>query len=95
MAEDYEEGRMTLDRWLESEGFENKVTDNATMYGGCVLIDCWKAAQAAERQTMQAVIEAAEAVIARWDSPKWKDQEPTGAVIHRLRVEIEKLKEEE
>lgn len=54
----------------------------------------WDAGQSVERGRMRSLIEAAEAVIDRWDSPKWKDQEPTAAVIHRLRVVIEKLKEE-
>ena len=57
--------------------------------------EAWDMGQTLEREKMRSLVEAAEAVIARWDSPKWKDQEPTAAVIHRLRVEIEKLKEEE
>lgn len=33
---------------------------------------------------------AAQAVIDRWDSPKWKDAEPTADVIARLRDAIDK-----
>lgn len=31
------------------------------------------------------ITKAAEAVIDRWEQPAWKDTEPTGAVIYRLR----------
>lgn len=37
------------------------------------------------RGTLVGLIEAAQAVIARWDSPKWKDQPHTAEVICRLR----------
>ena len=31
------------------------------------------------------ITKAAEAVIDRWEQPAWKDTEPTGTVIYRLR----------
>ena len=31
------------------------------------------------------ITKAADAVIDRWEQPAWKDAEPTGAVIYRLR----------
>ena len=39
----------------------------------------------AENETLRA---AAQAVIDRWDTPLWKDVEPTAAVIGRLRAAV-------
>ena len=36
-----------------------------------------------------ALLAAAQAVVDRWDTPNWKDAEPTAVVIHRLRAAIE------
>ena len=36
------------------------------------------------------MLEAAKAVVARWDTPNWKDAEPTAAVIGRLMAIISK-----
>jgi len=36
------------------------------------------------------LVEAAKAVIERWDTPAWKDVEPTAAVINRLRAALAK-----
>jgi len=33
--------------------------------------------------------EAAQAVVDRWETPLWKDAEPTAVVIHRLRDELQ------
>lgn len=38
--------------------------------------------------------EAAQAVVARWDTPAWKDAEPTGNAINRLRAQLAALPEE-
>ena len=38
-----------------------------------------------DAKQMHALIEAAEAVVARWYSPKWKDEPHTAEVINRLR----------
>jgi hypothetical protein len=40
---------------------------------------------------MLALARAAEEVIARWDTPLWKDVEPTAAVIGRLRSKLSAL----
>lgn len=40
------------------------------------------------------LIEAAEAVIARWETPKWKDVEPTATVIYRLRDAVQEWADE-
>lgn len=37
------------------------------------------------REKLAKITKAAEAVIDRWEQPAWKDTEPTGAVIYRLR----------
>lgn len=37
------------------------------------------------RQELARIIEAATAVVDRWEQPSWKDTEPTAAVIYRLR----------
>jgi len=42
----------------------------------------------------EALIAAAEAVIARWETPLWKDAEPTAEVIYRLRDAVERIKGE-
>ena len=36
------------------------------------------------------LLDAAQAVIARWDTPAWKDAEPTARVIARLRYAVAK-----
>lgn len=38
---------------------------------------------------LAALSEAAKAVVARWDSPKWKDEKPTAEYIGRLRAALE------
>ena len=41
------------------------------------------------------LLEAAEAIVARWDSPLWKDQPHTGTFIDQLRAAIAKAKGEQ
>ena len=41
------------------------------------------------------LLEAAKAVVERWDSPRWKEQEHTGVFIHRLRDAIAKAEGEQ
>ncbi len=41
------------------------------------------------------LLEAAAAVVARWDTPSWKDAAPTGEVIARLRAAIAKARGEQ
>ena len=38
------------------------------------------------------LLEAAEGIVSRWDSPLWKDQPHTGIFIDRLRAAIAKAK---
>lgn len=38
------------------------------------------------------LLEAAEAVVARWDTPLWKDTEHTGVSIAKLRAAVAKAK---
>jgi hypothetical protein len=45
------------------------------------------------RNELQGLKHAAQAVVDRWETPLWKDAEPTASVIYRLRNEIQKLKE--
>lgn len=40
------------------------------------------------------LLEAAERVVERWDSPAWKDQPHTGVFIYQLRAAIAKAKGE-
>ena len=86
---------MTFDGW-----FEGKDCD-----GACYIFAeaAWNAGQAAEREKYAELIAAAEAVIARWETPLWKidtdpefrwsfdDAEPTAEVIYRMRDALEKL----
>ena len=37
------------------------------------------------------LLEAAKAVVTRWDTPNWKDAEPTAAVIGRLMAILQKI----
>ena len=41
------------------------------------------------------LLEAAEGIVSRWDSPLWKDQPHTGIFIDRLRAAINKAKGEQ
>ncbi len=52
--------------------------------------ECYKLRR--ERETL---IEAAKAVVERWEQPSWKDTEPTAAVIYRLRNVINGITGEE
>ena len=38
---------------------------------------------------VQRLVEAARAVVGRWDSPKWKDETPTADLINELRAALE------
>lgn len=49
----------------------------------------------AERWKYQELIAAAEAVIARWETPSWKEAEPTAEAIYKLRDAVERVKEVE
>lgn len=49
-------------------------------------IECYKL-----RREREALIEAAKAVVERWDQPSWKDAEPTAAVIYRLRNAVQEI----
>lgn len=44
----------------------------------------------AENERLLELLDAAKAVVARWDTPNWKEAEPTAAVIGRLRAIISK-----
>lgn len=44
----------------------------------------------AENERLREALDAAKAVVVRWDTPNWKDAEPTAAVIGRLRDVISK-----
>lgn len=45
------------------------------------------------RAAMRKVEQAAEAVITRWDSPMWKQETATAALIHELRAAITDLRQ--
>ena len=49
----------------------------------------------AEREKYQELIAAAEAVVDRWETPLWKDVEPTAEVIYRMRDVIERMKNDD
>lgn len=51
------------------------------------LLDATARAEAAEA-TVAGLRRAAQAVVNRWDSPKWKDQEPTAVVMNELRTAL-------
>ena len=43
------------------------------------------------RHERDKLLEAAKAVVARWEMPSWKDTEPTAVVIYRLRDVVEAM----
>lgn len=47
-----------------------------------------KKAQKAAEHTVAGLRRAGQAVVDRWDSPKWKDQDPTAKVINELRAAL-------
>lgn len=49
---------------------------------------CGRERLRASVQSNAALVDAAQSVVERWDSPSWKDAEPTGHVISRLRSAI-------
>ena len=46
-------------------------------------------------EDVEEMVEAAKDVVARWDSPLWKDQPHTGVFIDQLRAAIAKAKGEQ
>ncbi len=86
----FEEIKTIAETWFE---WDSERRDYVT-YTSAMLFarDMLEQGQTAERERMQAVIEAAQAVIDRWNTPLWKDVEPTAAVIYRLRDAIERAK---
>jgi len=46
-------------------------------------------------EDVEEMIEAANAVVAQWETPNWKLTEPTGTLIYRLRDAIAKAKGEQ
>mgnify|MGYP001229029853 CR=1 FL=1 len=72
---------------------DNQIDDIARKYAGLGGIEDYRAfardIAAVPQQAQQAVVPellaAADAVVARWDSPKWKDEAPTVDYIARLR----------
>lgn len=55
--------------------------------------DMYEQGQRVEREKHQELIAAAEAVIARWETPDWEGTEPTDTMIYRMLDVIEKFKE--
>lgn len=55
--------------------------------GGFTLDFCRKLERERDevREKLNRLVEAASAVVDRWELPSWKDAEPTAAVIYRLR----------
>jgi cell division septum initiation protein DivIVA len=48
-----------------------------------------EAALAEAREDSARLITTGQAVLDRWDSPKWKDQDPTAKVMNELRAAID------
>ncbi len=46
---------------------------------------CFAEARGAPRRPNKELVEASKAVILQWDTPNWKLDEPTAAIINRLR----------
>jgi len=56
--------------------------------------DSWCEAYTQERDKNQKLRSAAQAVVERWETPLWKDAEPTALVIYRLRDALAPAPEE-
>lgn len=55
-------------------------------------VECLEALNAKLGAINAELLEAAEGIVSRWDSPLWKDQPHTGVFIDRLRAAIAKAK---
>lgn len=55
--------------------------------------DGWIARALAAEERVKVLSEAGQAVVDRWDTPLWKDVEPTAAVIGRLRAALAALQQ--
>ncbi len=53
-----------------------------------------EAALAEAREDSARLLTTGQAVLDRWDSPKWKDQDPTAKVINELRAAIDAARKE-
>ncbi len=86
----FDEIKTIADDWFE---WPEESREGVT-YTSCILFagDMYQRGQQTEREKYQELIAAAEAVIDRWNTPLWKDAEPTAAVIYRMRDALEKLK---
>lgn len=76
-------GGFTLDFCRKLERERDKFAEDATNY--YARIGELEKERDEARDLLAKITKAAEAVIDRWEQPAWKDMEPTGAVIYRLR----------
>jgi hypothetical protein len=54
-------------------------------------VSCYQAGVSDSEHQRDELIAAGKALVERWDSPNWKDQEHTGVFIARLRDAIERV----
>ena len=64
---------------------DRRTSSGDDLYEWAIDAEDWIRRLHAENETLRA---AAQAVIDRWDTPLWKDVEPTAAVIGRLRAAV-------
>lgn len=68
----------------DGDGYADGYVDNA-WWG-------WQSAQAEQDKLLAELVEAADALIDRWDSPLWKDLPHTAEYINKLRDVVDKTK---
>ena len=79
--------------WNACDGIATEVLENIVTTGD-TLLSRFEQRNETEREMLE-LLEAAAAVVARWDTPNWKDAAPTGEVIARLRAAIAKARGEQ
>lgn len=67
---------------------------NARYLGGYDVRDFYEAQRTRDRALIQTLMDKADSVIKRWDSPKWKWDQHTGELIRELQVALDAAKEQ-
>ena len=67
---------------------------NARYLGGYDVRAIYEAQRTKDRALIQTLMDKADSVIKRWDSPKWKWDQHTGELIRELQVALDAAKEQ-
>ena len=94
-CDDAQQTLTDIHRWIERNHPDGFIDSQSYSQNLERVADRWyERLDSLERERDQ-LLEAAKAVVARWETPSWKDTEPTAVVINKLRNVISKVTGEE